>query len=107
MLSTTSGAKDARQYPRKNFRARVVLFHGKESEVTEAYQLGEGGMLFSSRLQLQVGDSITIHFSLNDAYLRARADVLYILQSDGRTRVGISFKSLFGEYREIIRRYTT
>lgn len=108
IISRLLQKEDPRRYPRKNEFARAVVFAGKDSEVTESLQLGEGGMLVASRMRLNVGDVVTIHFMVDEILVRARCEVLYIVENkkDDKPRVGVRFKALYGEYREIIRRHT-
>jgi|GEM_PF-5413426 len=96
-----------RRYPRVELRGRAVLFFGKDSEVSETLQVSEGGLMTFTSLRLEVGDELTVHFSVTEKYLRARAEVIYMLPADleGRAKIGLRFKSLFEEYRSAIREH--
>jgi hypothetical protein len=96
-----------RRFDRAELRGRAVLFFGKDSEVSETVQISEAGLMTYTSLRLAVGDQLTVHFSVTEKYLRARAEVVYLLPEDneGRLKVGLRFKSLFEEYRSAIREY--
>ncbi len=89
--------------------ARTVLFHELQAEVSETIEVGEGGMLVSTKLPVAVGEIITIHFVLNETYIRARGKVLYFIEGShvDQPKVGICFQALYEEYREAIRNYST
>ena len=96
-----------RRYTRASLQERAVLFFGKDSEVSETIQVSEGGLLVYTTLRLAPGDALTVHFSVNGNYLRARADVIYVLPPDAenRAKIGLRFQSLFDEYRSAIREF--
>ena len=98
-----------RRYPRKDCSARTVLFHELQAEVSETVQVGEGGMMVTTKLPVQIGEVITIHFVLNENYIRARGKVLYRIEGkhNEKVKIGIEFQSLFEEYREAIRNFST
>lgn len=101
--------RDMRKYPRKACSARTVLFHELQAEVSETLQVGEGGMMVTTKLPVQIGEIITIHFVLNENYIRARGKVLYRIEDshNEKVKLGIEFQSLFEEYREAIRNFST
>lgn len=101
--------RDMRKYPRKACSARTVLFHELQAEVSETVQVGEGGMMVTTKLPVQIGEIITIHFVLNENYIRARGKVLYRIEDshNDKVKIGIEFQSLFEEYREAIRNFST
>jgi hypothetical protein len=101
--------QDNRRYPRKDCSARTVLFHELQAEVSETVQVGEGGMMVTTKLPVQIGEIITIHFVLNENYIRARGKILYRIegQHNEKVKIGIEFQSLFEEYREAIRNFST
>ncbi len=110
MMDTDDSKQDSRRrYPRKKCSARTVLFHELQAEVSETLQVGEGGMLVYTKLPMSVGEVITIHFVVNDTYIRARGKVLYFIEGNHneKAKVGIGFQSLFQEYREAIRNFST
>lgn len=96
-----------RRYIRADLNERAVLFFGKDSEVSETIQVSEGGLLVFSALRLEPRDVLTVHFTVNGSYLRARAEVIYVLSPgiENRPRIGLRFKSLFDEYRSAIREF--
>jgi len=108
-VDTINKNEPRRRYPRVDFKGKAVLFFGKDSEVSETAQISEGGLLAFTKMRLKEGDLLTLHFTVNEAYLRARGEVIYVLptEPDGRTRVGFRFQSLFQEYRAVIRDLTT
>lgn len=97
-----------RRYPRREHKDRLVLYFGKNSEVSQSIEISEGGMLTVTKLNLSVKDILTVHFVIQEADLRARAEVIYILpkNTDGLAKIGLKFHSLYKEYREIIRNYS-
>ena len=101
--------RDDRRYPRKACTARTVLFHELLTEVSETVQVGEGGMMVTTKLPMQIGEVITIHFVLNENYIRARGKILYRIEGkhNEKVKIGIEFQSLFEEYREAIRNFST
>ncbi len=103
----TNSHTNFRKFTRVELRGRAVLFFGKDSEVSETVQVSEGGMMTYTTLRLKVGDAITVHFSVAEKYLRARAEVIYMLPADkeGRAKIGLRFKSLFEEYRSAIKEF--
>jgi hypothetical protein len=108
----TDRISGARRYPRKEYSARTVIFHDKQTEVSETIQVSEGGMMIYSRLPLEVGQILTVHFVLNETYIRARAQVVYTIpdednQDEPKAKVGLCFQSLFQEYREALRDFAT
>jgi hypothetical protein len=107
--SPIDSKRDNRRYPRKDCFARTVLFHELQAEVSETVQVGEGGMMVTTKLPVQIGEVITIHFVLNENYIRARGKVLYRIegQHNEKVKIGIEFQSLFEEYREAIRNFST
>ncbi len=101
----TTRPENLRRFIRADMRGRAVLFFGKDSEVSETIQVSEGGLMTYTTQRLVKGDLLTVHFSVVGKFLRARAEVLYVLPADldGRYRVGFRFQSLFDEYRTAIR----
>lgn len=101
----TNHPENLRRFTRIDLRGRAVLFFGKDSEVSETIQVSEGGLMTFTTQRLVKGDVLTVHFSVIGKFLRARAEVIYVLPADldGRSKVGLRFKSLFEEYRSAIR----
>lgn len=108
MIQSNDSNKDNRRYPRKDYSARTVIFFDQHTEVSETVQVSEGGMLVYSRLPLELDQIVTVHFVLNETYIRARAKVVYCIGDEGdeKRRIGLSFQSLFQEYREAIRNFS-
>jgi hypothetical protein len=106
-MSILMARANQRRFRRMEMRGRVVLFFGKNSEVSESLQISEGGMMTTTLFRLAVGDVITVHFTVEEIYLRARAQVIYVLPSnlEEQSKVGLRFKCLFDEYRSAIREF--
>lgn len=108
-MPTAIAHANQRKFRRVEIRGRAVLFFGKDSEVSESLQISEGGMMTTTLFRLAVGDEVTIHFTVEEMYLRARAQVIYVLPSNSEkySKVGLRFKSLFDEYRSAIREFVS
>jgi hypothetical protein len=99
---------EKRQFRRLEMSGHAMLFFGKDYEVSETLQISEGGMMTTTMFRLTVGDEVTIHFTVGEMYLRARAQVIYMVPvpSEEHYKVGLRFKNLLEEYRSVIREFT-
>jgi hypothetical protein len=98
---------DQRKHRRLEMSGYAMLFFGKDYEISETVQISEGGMMTTTMFRLTVGDEITIHFIVGEMYLRARAQVIYLVPvpSEDYAKVGLRFNNLLEEYRNVIREF--
>jgi hypothetical protein len=98
-----------RKSPRRAFRRPIgALLHGEYS-VTQARQLGEGGMLLQWEHSLKVGEQFVVTFILTDmTYVVVRAEVRYSAPSKHPGQppfYGCQFINLPFEKKRAIRQY--
>ena len=110
MAAEQKKGSEARRTPRRvYFRPIGVLVHGKYG-VQQALQLSEGGMLFQTRQNLEVGNLIVATLILpNGGCVVSRGEIIYLKPAQGSSfhQYGVKFPSLPIQLRRLIRNYVT
>ncbi len=97
-----------RRVPRREFKKKVGLLIAGDYHVNIATQIGEGGMMLHSHLQMVKGQKLVVIFRLPDRQETVvRAIVRYQLNepSPFGARYGIEFENLEFKARREIRNY--
>ncbi len=105
-------ARDAnlgrRRVPRRNFESPIGLLAQGNYEIEQSFQVGEGGMMFSSRRKLAVNQMVVISFYLpNSQTIVVRGVVRSVIPSDKDRpeRFGVEFLTLGFQYKREIRNF--
>jgi len=110
---TAGNAREAnlgrRRVPRRAFESPIGLLAKGGYELEQSYQVGEGGMMFSSSRKLVVGQQVVISFYLPDspATIVVRGIVRSTIPSkDGlNEKYGVEFLTLGFQYKREIRNF--
>lgn len=97
-----------RKYPRRRYRRPVGFMYRGEFWLTRGEEVGEGGMLVSSRREVPAGAMVLITLFIPGGEIAiVRSEVRYA--SDGRTdgemRIGLQFSNLSFKHKKKIRDY--
>jgi PilZ domain len=97
-----------RRVPRRSFESPIgVLLHG-EYKMERSYQVGEGGMMLSSRNKLELGTQVVISFFISSGSLIiVRGVVRSVAPATGKMaeRFGIEFLNLGFQFKREIRNF--
>lgn len=104
------GERFRRQFPRRDFNRKVgVLFRG-EYFVTEAYELGEGGIGFYTAENLTQEQKVIVSFQIpHGEFVCVRGTIRFIEQAEDqqKTLYGVSFDNINFSHRRQIRGYVS
>ena len=92
-----------RKFPRRAFNRVIgVLSHG-HYQITDAGEIGEGGLSFVLGTELKTGDEIVINFQIpGGGFASLRAEIRSVRVQEGRYLHGVSFRNaLFSHKRQI------
>ena len=95
-----------RRYPRIPFSGRAVIFTKDTSCVSTSLQISQGGILVSTPMKLNVGDTVTVHCTILRCYLRLKGEVIYVIGNSAnpeRPKVGIRFNLISSLEKELIK----
>jgi hypothetical protein len=98
-----------RRFVRRNLSSRAVIFHGDHTYIGKTMQVSQGGLLISCPERLLIGIKVMIHFVLENDYIRAQAEVIYVNKSSvepGQYGVGLKFTAIAEVQKDLIRIYT-
>ncbi len=105
-------ARDAnlgrRRVPRRNFESPIGVLAQGNYELEQSFQVGEGGMMFSSRRKLVVDQMVVISFYLpTSATIVVRGVVRSVIPADQDKpeRYGVEFLTLGFQYKREIRNF--
>jgi len=97
-----------RRVPRRVFFRKVGLLARGSYYITEAMEVGEGGMQLMSPVPLEEGQQVVISFSIPGMdYVVTRSVVRYVKNSlsDGDVSYGVQFETIDFDSRRKIRSY--
>ena len=96
-----------RKSPRRSFTRKVGVLKGGIFEISEARQIGEGGMLYVSPVKVPEGTQIVLTFVVpGRAHIVVRGEVRYnLVNKSGESCAGVQFVGLPFEQRRAIRHY--
>jgi hypothetical protein len=104
-MSTAGSAR--RRVPRRLFESPVgLLVHGNYS-VERSFQVGEGGIMVSSKMPLEIGHQLVASFFLKGKTMIVRGIVRNTLPAKGHLpiRYGLEFVNLEFQYKREIRNF--
>jgi hypothetical protein len=97
-----------RRVPRRSFDCPIGLLAKGEYQTERSFQVGEGGMMFSSSRKLEIGQEVVISFYLpTSATIVVRASVRSLIPAGkGRPeRYGVEFTNLGFQFKREIRNF--
>ncbi len=99
-----------RRVPRRKFRRRVGLLAKGEYDVTDAIEIGEGGMLIHSSRELLSGQKIVLSFNVPGfVYVVCRGQIRYVKKASendgGENLYGVQFDNIEFNAKRQIRTY--
>jgi Tfp pilus assembly protein PilZ len=97
-----------RRFPRRQFRRSVGVLAQGDFNVITGMEIGEGGLLFQSAKDFQVGSEVVLNFFIPGRdFVSVRGQIVYTLP--GKTKAGpsfgIKFQNLPFEGKRMIRDY--
>lgn len=96
-----------RRVPRRAFESPIGLLARGEYGIERSYQVGEGGMMFSSARKLDIGQMVVISFYLASATIVVRGTVRSVIPpGKGQPeRYGVEFANLGFQFKREIRNF--
>jgi len=104
---------DQRRVPRKKYDGYVSILHAARADLARGLELGEGGMMIESAMDLQVDDLIVVTFSVfKRDFLSIRAKVLYVTKQEVAKnqfayRCGVEFQNVQFAVKRTIRGFVS
>lgn len=104
-MNGAGGAR--RRVPRRIFESPVGLLTGGRYSVERSYQVGEGGMLVSSRSPLAIGTLVVASFFLKGVTVIVRGVVRNVMEAKENVpeRYGLEFQNLEFQFKREIRNF--
>lgn len=97
-----------RKFPRRAFNRGVGVLAAGGYRITEAGEIGEGGMSFMIEAPLETGIEIVVSFQIpGGSFVSLRAEVRSVRDIDGQHLHGISFKNAQFTHRRQIRSFVS
>ena len=106
----TSAPTFRRRFPRRQFRYSVGVLARGEYNVVSGLEIGEGGLLFQTTLELIKDSDVVLNFFVpGRSFISVRGLIVYSLPDSAnkgeKRSYGIKFHSLAFEYKRVIRDY--
>lgn len=96
-----------RRVPRRDFESSIGILYAGGYRLERSFQVGEGGMLISSRRPLKEGDRLVISFFMSNIPIVVQGIVRNVVPAaEGKPeRYGIEFLNLEFSFKREIRNY--
>lgn len=106
----TQNPSNRRRVPRRKFDTSVGLLIKGTYIMARSFQVGEGGMMFSSKTKLASGDLVVVSFCLNlGSLIVVRGIIRSVIPADASKgypeRYGIEFQNLGFQFKREIRNF--
>lgn len=101
-----------RKFPRRRFRRNVGILVGGKYFMSGGFEIGEGGLSFTSERVLKVGALLVLNFQVPDGeFVSVRAEIRNAEtegeKSPGPVIYGCAFENLIFERKREIRNFVT
>ena len=107
-FAAANNGRAARKHPRRYIRGQAITHFGGRSTYAQVIQIGEGGMLVATPIDIGVGKIMTVDFVLPQGKLRMKCEILYVVPTPpglSGTCAGVRFSGASEEERAIIRAF--
>jgi hypothetical protein len=97
-----------RRVPRRAFESPIGLLAEGEYQTERSFQVGEGGMMFSSKRKLAIGQMVVVSFYLpTSATIVVRGTIRSCIPAAGNLpeRYGVEFANLGFQFKREIRNF--
>lgn len=99
-----------RQYPRREFNRKIGVLYRGDYFVTDAYELGEGGIGFRTEFVLEKNHLVILSLQIpNGEFVCVRGGVrlIEVKQNEHLVHYGVSFENINFTHRRQIRSYVS
>ena len=106
MQTPSSTFTSQRKAPRRAFRHRVGILAKGHYQITQAHEIGEGGMALEIPFDLVIGQKVVLTFKVDQSAIAiTTAEVRYVNPSSSHTIAGFQFLNLTFSIKREIRNY--